>query len=276
MNRVIDFIDVHLAEVEPLRLEAIASVAAFSPFHFHRIFRSWTGETLQDFIRHRRLDKAAGQLAHNPALTIQSIGLHCGFSSAEAFSRAFAQHFGMSPSAWRAGGYRYWDPVLGQVCDAGADSGVEVRIRVEPVREVVYFRVAGDYLRTCGQAWSRCLEWAERHGLQEQPLLGMALDDPQITPPDRCRYDACVQLPEQWDARGERVSRKRIGGGVYACFDYAGSRAGVGEAWLSMLSEWLPNSGRALGEGPFFEFYRSGVCADSEAVAVELFMPLSE
>ena len=220
----------------------------FSPFHFHRIFRSWTGETLQDFIRHRRLDKAAGQLAHNPALTIQSIGLHCGFSSAEAFSRAFAQHFGMSPSAWRAGGYRYWDPVLGQVCDAGADSGVEVRIRVEPVREVVYFRVAGDYLRTCGQAWSRCLDWAERHGLQEQPLLGMALDDPQITPPDRCRYDACVELPEQWDARGERVSRKthrrRRLCLLRLCRFPGGGRRGMAFDAQRMASEQWPGAGR--------------------------------
>lgn len=276
MNRVIDFIDGHLGEAEPLRLEAMAAVAAFSPFHFHRIFRAWTGETLQDFIRHRRLEKAAGQLVHNPALTIQCIGQHCGFSSAEAFSRAFAQHFRMSPSAWRSGGYRYWDPVLGRVCDDGADCGIQINIRVEPLHEVAYFRVAGDYLHTSGEAWRLCLDWAEAHGLAGAPLLGMALDDPRITPPERCRYDACVELPERWEAQGERVSRKRIGGGVYASLDYVGSRAGIGEAWISMLGEWLPGSGRALGEGPFFERYRSGIRAPGEAVSVELCMPLSD
>lgn len=276
MNRVIDYIDTHLAEVEPLRLEAVAAVAAFSPFHFHRIFRAWTGETLQDFIRQRRLEKAAGQLVHNPSMTVQSISQHSGFGSSEAFARAFSQHFGMSPSNWRAGGYRQWDPVAGKRAGEREEDGLDVRIRVEPVRTVAYFRVGGDYRTTSLEAWTLCLDWMDRHGLNDQPCFGMALDDPRITPPDRCRYDACVELPAGWAVRGERISRKVMVGGLYASLLYVGPRSGIGDAWLKMLDEWLPNSGRGLGEAAFFEHYQRGALQNTDPVTVELFMPLGD
>jgi AraC-like DNA-binding protein len=56
MNRAIDHVLAHLAQ--PLPLEQVADAAAFSPYHFHRIFRSMMGETLNQFARRLRLDRA--------------------------------------------------------------------------------------------------------------------------------------------------------------------------------------------------------------------------
>src|SRR3981081_1258272 len=60
MNRVVDYIQKHLAE--PLDLEQLAAVACFSSFHFHRLFRAWMGETLQSFVHRLRLERAAQSL----------------------------------------------------------------------------------------------------------------------------------------------------------------------------------------------------------------------
>src|SRR5262249_10995900 len=60
VNRVMDHVEAHLAE--ELTLERLAAVAAFSPFHFHRVFAAITGETLSEFIRRIRLERAAGAL----------------------------------------------------------------------------------------------------------------------------------------------------------------------------------------------------------------------
>ena len=46
IHRVVAHIDAHLDQ--PLDLESLAAVANFSAFHFHRLFRAWTGETLGD------------------------------------------------------------------------------------------------------------------------------------------------------------------------------------------------------------------------------------
>src|SRR5437868_886110 len=64
MEQVLDHIETHLAD--DLSLERLADRAAISPFHFHRLFLAWTGETLKEFVRRRRLESAAGRLRHCP------------------------------------------------------------------------------------------------------------------------------------------------------------------------------------------------------------------
>jgi AraC family transcriptional regulator len=99
MNRVVDHIQSHLAD--PLDLERLAAVACFSPFHFHRVFRGWMGETLQSFVHRLRLERAAQLLAFDQLSSISDIALDCGFSSSSAFARAFKAAFGVSASDWR-------------------------------------------------------------------------------------------------------------------------------------------------------------------------------
>src|ERR1700704_4132420 len=92
MNRVVDHIQTHLAD--PLDLEQLAAVACFSPFHFHRLFRAWMGETLQAFVHRLRLERAAQLLLFDQAKSVSDIAQECGFSSASAFARAFKAAFG--------------------------------------------------------------------------------------------------------------------------------------------------------------------------------------
>ena len=58
MHAVVDYIDRHLDQ--KLDLAALADVASFSPFHFHRLFRALMGEALGDYVRRRRLEIAGG------------------------------------------------------------------------------------------------------------------------------------------------------------------------------------------------------------------------
>ncbi len=99
MHRVLEYIDRHLDE--PLELGALAAVANFSPFHFHRLFTAWMGETLGDYMRRRRLEMAAQRLATQPRLPVMQVALSVGFGSTEAFARAFKAHFGATPTAYR-------------------------------------------------------------------------------------------------------------------------------------------------------------------------------
>ncbi|MGY0574619.1 helix-turn-helix transcriptional regulator [Bradyrhizobium sp. RDM12] len=106
INRVIDYVQGHLAD--DLTLERLARVAAFSPFHFHRVFAAITGETLSDFIRRVRLERAAGALISLPETSILDVAYRYGFSSAATFARAFRAHFGMSATQWRSDGGQHW------------------------------------------------------------------------------------------------------------------------------------------------------------------------
>ncbi len=82
MHRVFEYIDVHLDR--QLELSELAGVANFSPFHFHRLFSAWMGETLGDYLRRRRLELAAMRLAAQPRLPVLNVALSVGFGSSEA------------------------------------------------------------------------------------------------------------------------------------------------------------------------------------------------
>ncbi len=97
VNRAIDYI-VHNLD-QPLRLEHVAGVACFSPFHFHRVFRSLVGETLNQFVKRLRLERALFLMAHDSQRPLTEVALSCGFSSSSDFSRNFRQRYGVPPSA---------------------------------------------------------------------------------------------------------------------------------------------------------------------------------
>lgn len=99
INRAIDYIDGHLGE--DLKLEAIAAAAHFSPYHFHRLFKSMVGETVSQFVQRVRLERAASQLLADRRKSITRIAMDCGYGSSAAFSRAFRIEHGVSPSEWR-------------------------------------------------------------------------------------------------------------------------------------------------------------------------------
>ena len=99
IHRVIDYIEANLAQ--DLTLEGLSSVASFSRFHFHRIFKALVGETLNQYVTRLRLEKAATLLISNPKSSITEIAFDCGFSSSAAFARAFKEAFGMSATEFR-------------------------------------------------------------------------------------------------------------------------------------------------------------------------------
>ncbi|HEU5134159.1 MAG TPA: helix-turn-helix domain-containing protein, partial [Steroidobacteraceae bacterium] len=77
MNAVVEHIDRHLDQ--KLDLAALAGIANFSPFHFHRLFRALMGEALGDYVRRRRLEIAAVRLLSQEAVPVLNVALGVGF-----------------------------------------------------------------------------------------------------------------------------------------------------------------------------------------------------
>src|SRR5919106_6720335 len=72
---------------EDLSLDTLSRVAGFSPFHFHRLFKSITGETINEMVMRLRLERAAVLLRATPKLSITDAAFACGFKSVAVFSR---------------------------------------------------------------------------------------------------------------------------------------------------------------------------------------------
>jgi AraC family transcriptional regulator len=85
---------------EPLDRETLASVAGFSVPHFHRVFTTHVGESAISYVRRLRLERAARKLRMG-AVDITEVALAAGYDTHAAFSKAFKQQFGLSPSEFR-------------------------------------------------------------------------------------------------------------------------------------------------------------------------------
>ncbi len=262
MRAVVDHIDRHLDR--KLDLAALAEVASFSLFHFHRLFRALMGEALGDYVRRRRLEVAGVRLLAQHRVSVLNIALGVGFGSAEAFTRAFRAKFDCSPTEWRKSKRGQMASKVGQTARrAGRKNGVttpketamKVTIIERPPVHVAYLRYTGPYGPDVGRFWMETVApWMSTNNLFGRERFGIGLDDPTVTVPAKCRYDACVQSGEKEMLSGD-PGRKLLPGGKYAALAFEGTGADIGAAWETLLRDWLPKSGLQLDSRPFFEHY---------------------
>lgn len=97
--RVFEAIEADLAR--PAEISVWARQAGYSTWHFQKVFAALVGEPVASYHRRRRLTEAARQLRIKPARRVLDIALDVGFESHEAFTRAFRQVSGHTPSAFR-------------------------------------------------------------------------------------------------------------------------------------------------------------------------------
>ena len=86
--------------VRKLPLNAVSEIAFFSPFHFHRVFKFVTEETLNEYVKRRRIEKSASDLLHKN-ITATEIAHKYGFSDNSSYSRSFKKYFGVSPTEFK-------------------------------------------------------------------------------------------------------------------------------------------------------------------------------
>lgn len=279
LNRVVNHISQHLDE--PLPLKELADVAAFSPYHFHRIFKAFMGETLSSFIWRLRLERAASLLVWQPTTPITSIAMACGFSSHSNFARAFKERFGVSASEFRANELRnpcnaesklragepagpayapgYW-PNGG--LDAKERRTMNVEVKTLPTYHVAYIRrfaySKGVFQEHLSAAFQQVCGWVAARDLfgPETLVIGVPHDNPDVTPNDRCRYDACVTVPANVAAGSAEVDIQDLAGGKYAVqrIDVE-DPAEIGRAVDGMYGTWLPASGFQADDRPPLEIY---------------------
>jgi AraC family transcriptional regulator len=252
---------------EELRLEEVAAVAAFSPFHFHRVFKAMMGETLAEFVKRTRLERAVFLMAHAPKRSLTEVAFDCGFASSSDFSRCFKQHFGVAPSAFDLKALRDsrraefdvaldsgpWKAPFARLAPGENPDGFAVVLRDLPPRAVAYIRVLDPYhsFDAVLGAYARLAEWAEARGLADRQWLGYQREDPDVVALADCRYDVALEVDDvtpdgeigRFDFPAMRVAEVRIAGDVQL-----ETRA---LDWL--YATWLPSSGYEPDDQPSFE-----------------------
>jgi AraC family transcriptional regulator len=251
----------HLAE--DLSLESLAALADLSPFHFHRLFHDSIGETLKQYTLRLRLERAAYALRLQDG-SILDIALNCGFHSHETFTRAFKRWFCMSPRQYRQGNGRIMPnetPVnrqyLNQMTTEYQLSKVTIQQR-HPIH-VAFLRHIGNYNTVDITLFDQLITWAKTNGKYHQNnlLIGVGHDAPNITPIDKLRFDACLQVAPPIEPFAP-IGYQIIPGGSFAISSYIGPFGPtMSQAYVEIVTQILQMKHIEFVGLPAIEIYRT-------------------
>lgn len=274
INKVIDYIDSHLDT--KLNLEILADVANFSPFHFHRIFSTFTGETLNNFIKRLRIEKAASLLLSNPDAAVSDVAYKCGFSSNSVFCRAFKDHF-----KYNAQNYR--QAMLNELSkNSQPNSKIDklkinsndyiriveltkkwrnlmktnIEVKEMPALDLIYCRHIGQFDQI-GKAYEKLFKWAGPRGLigEHTKTATVYHDDPKTTDIDKVRQSACITVNKDVKPEGE-FGKLQVESGKFAVGHFEIDVTEFEQAWNAMCL-WVSENGYQPDDRNSYELYHA-------------------
>lgn len=265
INRAIDLVYDHLGEDLPL--SRLAQAAHFSPFHFHRLFRSLTGECVKEFTLRLRLERALQLLKTSPRLSLKEIAAATGFASPAVFSRAFRRAYERTPSEARRPGFQprstdkrgvFRDSRFHLQAFPADEPALPVQVELLPAMQLAYLRVPDPYQSPrLIEAFRRLLAWAQASGLSAEnaQLLGMQQEDPEVTPLEKCRYDLAIALPPGAPEPPADFSLRRLPARHFALIRCQGELPVIERAIHYLFKSWLPRSSWQPAHAPAMEWF---------------------
>lgn len=296
IDRVIQYIESNLDN--KISLTEVANVSNFSIYHFHRIFTGIVGETINDYIVRRRLERAVNLLIFKTELSVTQVALDSGFSSSANFSKAIKLHFGFSPSEIR-NPEKVKDSKIGKISSKYGkdfhpsdlypsritnevmnksnveDMNIEIK-ELDSQRVCTLASQRGYEPEAIYEAWDKLIDWASNNGIKqdEQKRFAFGFDNPTVTPVDKCRYTASVVIGENIQVKPP-FSLSEIPKGKYAVLYFKGSPEETIKAQLSIYSDWLPDSGFEPDNFSMLERYLNDARIDGY-VEMEIHVKLKE
>lgn len=241
------------------KVEDLAALAHFSPFHFHRLYRQVTGETVAATLRRARLGRAARHLAGGQSVT--DAAFDAGYESTQSFARAFRQQTGLTPTGFQ--------DRVGALAVPAAPLRLVTR---DPVP--VHCLVHDGPLVGIGHTYVRLLR-RELAGLGDVlatlPLIGIAQGDPTV--PGGFHYAAGVVLPPGMVAPAALRPRV-VPGGLYVDYRLEGPPVLISAAFRALFCHWLPAQGLRPAAGPHLELYHGDLTAPGNTLITDLLIPV--
>ncbi|MFA8434372.1 MAG: GyrI-like domain-containing protein [Marinifilaceae bacterium] len=274
INRVMDHIENNLDK--ELSLEIIAGVAHFSPYHFHRIFSSFTGEALNQFIKRKRIEKAGRLLLINPTQPIGEIACDCGFNSSAVFCRNFRNHFGMTTQEFRATwpsdfsknhqpngkNDQLCESSIAYICNVKQNEKWKnimeqnIAIKEMPALNLIYIRHIGQF-QLIGKAYEKLFNWAGPRGLINPPhTKGVTVyhDDPKITDLEKVQQSACITIEQDVTVEGE-IGKMNLPANKCAVGSFEIGQEEFETAW-STTCGWVTENGyQPIDSAPYEIYY---------------------
>lgn len=292
INKAIYYIEENIST--KLLLKDIAKEAHFSPFHFHRLFSVVIGETVNNFITRKRIEKAAASFLHKKNIPITEVSEKVGFENLSSFSRAFKKFYGMSPLEFKDLSTEKFskncktESKNGQVeisfeqyiCNINNSlnwikMNAKTEVKVLGKLDLAYISHVGK-MDLIGNAFNQLIRWAAPKGLMAQENLRMVTiyhDSPKITDPNHLRMSACIVLNSKTSVEDE-VSLRTLDGGkcIVSRFEIAPHE--FQQAWESSFV-WMTERGyKKADKDPFEIYYNNYLDHPEKKFIIDLCIPV--
>ena len=271
----LEYIDSHLGE--KINLEVISKRFHFSPYYFHRMFSVIVGKTIAVHIRDRRLLSACA-LLFSTNQSVLDIALDSGYSSAQSFTRAFKDMYGLSPTEYRKQGFQ---PIVVSVEEMimrftnRLKGGVFLNPNIIKRDKIIIAGTSGDGDNT-GEVW-RAFEKLSI----EKPLTNKISDngyEVRLYDGDKCTVFAGRSVSdEQVDSEYTTI---RIPASKYASFDVYVANGYDSEN--NAMVEWLKTNNEGYSERLLdnrhycIEFYDERFNGSEAGSIVEIWIPVEK
>ncbi|PCH62420.1 MAG: AraC family transcriptional regulator [Gammaproteobacteria bacterium] len=276
MNKVVQHIENNLDA--GVNIAALATIACYSEFHFHRVFRSYIGESVYAFRKRLLLEKAVHRLLYaNDSIT--DIAFKSGYDNQSSFNKAFKNLYSYTPSQVR----QQRVSIQPLKIELRQDMKLTAEIKTIDAINVISAREIGSYPEAAPKAWGRVMKFAYGNRLMDKDIrsIGISHDDPSVTAPEQIRYDACVDIDADLKnldfKNNDNLEKKTIAAGKYAMFLHKGSYETFPQTYSYIFNEWLPESDyQVSGDKTCFEVYlnRDPRKTKPENLRTEIYIPL--
>ena len=289
INTILQFIDENLDS--ELSLETVANVGFYSPFHFHRIFKAITNETLNSYITRKRIEKTASILLHQKNVSITELSLQYGFNSNSSFTRTFKKFYGLSPSEFRKSKPKYSkisqvESKNGQeksnfeeyICNSinlinWIKMNAKIEIKEMPKLELAFITQIGHI--GLEKAYAKLIQWAAPKGLlkEESKMATIYHDSYKITEPEKVRMSACLILNEKIDVSGE-IGLTTIEKGKFIIGHFEIGIHEFEKSWTGLFI-WMNENGYKKADRNPFEIYHNNFNEHPEKICiVDFYIPI--
>jgi len=262
LDEALHFIDKYLDET--ITVEQVAQAAFLSKFHFQRLFSAYLGETVSQYILHRRLERAAETLISKKGLAISDIAIKSGFKTRSNFSRAFKKHFDISPIEFRKASElavcseNQLNPYLKTL--PAKKASIDVTVEERPVQWFNHKLASAPYNKEAFIETNVMLMAAEMKillGKQRSDVLGIASSrsygqTTRVKNLDDLLYGAIcsTKLDDSWSDNWYEIEA-----GLWAVVIYKGNYKYSYQTWNRLIRSWLSESGYELRDSISFERY---------------------
>ena len=267
-----------------ISLAQVAKSTCLSQWHFQRIFKALTNETLKTYIRSRRLANALDKLLYSQS-KILDIALSAGYESQESFTRAFKANFNITPHEYRKIGKK---SLFLKKIEFNSEYIQHINQNISLSPEIILqspMRLVG--LRTCfysvdseknnigdklPKLWSNFLSRLHEveHSVSGR-CYGVVRQINDET--DQLEYFAATEVSRNGKLPDEMESID-ISESCYAKFTHCGPVKQIDNTVNYIYSSWLLNSGKRHTTGPDLEIYDDQYDAISDKSVMYYAIPI--